>query len=81
MSLIFTGLSRLRSDNYEGEEQELIFPEGEDIAYGIKERQIHCHTILTEEFPSLRLFNTNQQFVLYAQKNISFKMSHILPQQ
>ena len=68
MSLIFTGLSRLRSDNYEGEEQELIFPEGEDIAYGIKERQIHCHTILTEEFPSLRLFNTNQQFVLYAQK-------------
>ena len=48
MSLIFTGLSRLRYDDYEGEDQEIIFPTGDDIAYGIEERKIHCNTILTE---------------------------------
>lgn len=68
MSLIFTGLSRLRYDDYEGEDQEIIFPTGDDISYGIEERKIHCHTILTEDFPSLKLINANQKFVLHSTK-------------
>ena len=67
MSLIFSGLSRLRNDDYDCEEQEISLPDEEDITYGI-EQIFFRHTILTEEFPSLKLFNANQQFVLYNTK-------------
>ena len=80
MSLIFSGLSRLRNDDYDCEEQEISLPDEKDITYGIEQKQIFCHTILTEEFPSLKLFNANQQFVLYnTKKYVIQNVSHFTP--
>ena len=82
MSLIFSGLSRLRNDDFDCEEQEILLPDEneEDITYGIEQKQIFCHTILTEEFPSLKLFNANQQFVLYnTKKYVIQNVSYFTP--